>query len=189
MDKNATERAWTRNCDCLLIPIKTYTFLKRLLTGISSYLEFPWNIGAIASSNHPHKLDLIHDILRASAAIPIAFPPVAINVKKNGGQYAELHVDGGTGSQVFVYPASVNWRLITKKLKAQGKPMAYVIRNSFIGPDFVMEIYGLGHKLKFWVFATYMQFYPLLKNTDTDQPNRKGGSFVVYCYLFVPRQT
>jgi hypothetical protein len=112
---------------------------RRLLVGtvnLNAGRSVIWNIGAIASSNHPHKLDLIHDILRASAAIPIAFPPVAINVEKNGGQYEELHVDGGTGSQVFVYPASVDWRLITKKLKAQGKPMVYVIRNSFIGPDY-----------------------------------------------------
>ena len=95
-----------------------------------------WNLGAIASSNHPHKLDLIHDILRASAAIPVAFPPVAINVEWNGQQYEELHVDGGTGAQVFVYPASVDWKLITKKLKTQGNPTVYVIRNSFLGPDY-----------------------------------------------------
>ena len=110
---------------------------RRLMVGtvnLNAGRSVIWNIGAIASSNHPHKLDLIHEILRASAAIPIAFPPVAINVEKNGGQYEELHVDGGTGAQVFVYPASVDWRLITKKLKAQGKPMVYVIRNSFLGP-------------------------------------------------------
>jgi len=47
-----------------------------------------------------------------------------------------MHVDGGTGSQVFVYPAAANWRLITKKLKVHGKPKVYVIRNSFIDPDY-----------------------------------------------------
>ena len=95
-----------------------------------------WNIGAIASSNHPQKLDLIHSILRASAAIPVAFPPVNITVENNGAQYEELHVDGGTGSQVFVYPASVDWKQITQKLKAQGNPRVYVIRNSFLEPDY-----------------------------------------------------
>lgn len=95
-----------------------------------------WNIGAIASSNHPHKEDLIRSILRASAAIPVAFPPVSISVESNGQQYEELHVDGGTGSQVFVYPASVDWRKITQKLKAQGEPRVFVIRNSFIEPDY-----------------------------------------------------
>jgi len=95
-----------------------------------------WNIGAIAASDHPAKLALIHDILRASAAIPVIFPPIDITVENNGIQYEELHVDGGTGSQVFVYPAAVNWKRITKKLKVQGKPKVFVVRNSFIGPDY-----------------------------------------------------
>jgi predicted patatin/cPLA2 family phospholipase len=95
-----------------------------------------WDIGAIASSTHPHKLELVHDILRASAAIPVAFPPVTISVAKNDKQYEELHVDGGTGSQVFVYPASVDWREITKKLKAKGDPAVYVIRNAFLDPNY-----------------------------------------------------
>jgi predicted patatin/cPLA2 family phospholipase len=91
-----------------------------------------WNIGAIAVSNSPHKLELIHDILRASSAIPIAFPPVGITVENNGRQYEEFHVDGGTGSQVFVYPASVDWKIIKEKIKVQGTPKVYVIRNSFL---------------------------------------------------------
>ncbi len=95
-----------------------------------------WNIGAIAASDYPLKLELIHDILRASAAIPVAFPPVPILVEKNGSQYEELHVDGGAGSQVYVYPAAVDWKRITKKLKVQGDPKVYVIRNSFLEPDY-----------------------------------------------------
>ncbi len=94
-----------------------------------------WNLGAIANSNHPEKVTLIHEILRASSAIPIAFPPVIIQTEANGKQYDELHVDGGTGSQVFVYPAAVNWELIMEKLKVPGKPNVYVLRNSFIDPD------------------------------------------------------
>jgi len=95
-----------------------------------------WNIGAIAGSDHPGRLNLIHDIMRASASIPVAFPPVAIQVVNNGMQYNELHVDGGTGSQVFVYPAAVDWKQITKKLKVKGNPRVYVIRNAFTEPDY-----------------------------------------------------
>jgi predicted acylesterase/phospholipase RssA len=91
-----------------------------------------WNIGAIAVSNYPHKLQLIHNILQASAAIPIVFPPVGIRVENNGRQYEELHVDGGTGSQVFVYPATIDFKEIKKKLRVQGTPNVYVIRNSFL---------------------------------------------------------
>jgi predicted patatin/cPLA2 family phospholipase len=95
-----------------------------------------WNIGAIAASDYPQKMTLIHELLRASAAIPVAFPPVIISVEAEGQQYDELHVDGGTGSQVFVYPAAADWRLVTKKLKVKGKPQVYVIRNSFLDPDY-----------------------------------------------------
>ncbi len=95
-----------------------------------------WNIGAIAASDHPEKADLIHNVLRASAAIPIAFPPVIIPVEADGEHYDEMHVDGGTGSQVFIYPAAVDWPKITAKLKVKGKPNVYVIRNSFLDPDY-----------------------------------------------------
>jgi len=95
-----------------------------------------WNIGAIAESDHPDKVNLIQDILRASASIPVAFPPVVIKVEVDGTSYDEMHVDGGTGSQVFTYPASVDWREITKKLKVVGTPEVYVIRNSFLEPDY-----------------------------------------------------
>jgi len=95
-----------------------------------------WNIGAIAASDYPQKAELIRELLRASAAIPVAFPPVFISVEAEGKQYDEMHVDGGTGSQVFVYPAAADWRLVTEKLKVHGKPQVYVIRNSFLDPDY-----------------------------------------------------
>ena len=95
-----------------------------------------WNIGAISMSDYPDKNMLIREIMRASAAIPVAFPPVMIPVEVNGQQYNEMHVDGGTGSQVFVYPASVDWKMITKKLKVKGRPEVYVIRNAFLDPDY-----------------------------------------------------
>ena len=95
-----------------------------------------WSIGAIALSHHPDKVTLIHELLRASAAIPIAFPPVAISVEADGVAYEELHVDGGTGSQVFVYPAAANFRLMMEKLNVQGTPKVYVVRNAFVEPDY-----------------------------------------------------
>ena len=95
-----------------------------------------WNIGSIANSDHPRKIALIHDIMQASASIPVFFTPVAIPVNVNGTQYDELHVDGGTGSQVFVYPAALDWREVTERLKVKGTPQVYVIRNGFIEPDY-----------------------------------------------------
>ena len=91
-----------------------------------------WNIGAIADSDSPRKLRLIHKILQASAAIPVLFPPVAIRVEVDGEIYDELHVDGGTGSQVFVYPATMDWGKIARQLRVKGEPKVYVIRNALL---------------------------------------------------------
>lgn len=95
-----------------------------------------WNIGAIAVSDSPQKVSLIRTVLLASAAIPVFFPPVVIPVEIDGQPYDEMHVDGGAGSQVFVYPAAVNWRAIKRRLKVQGAPNVYIIRNSFIGSNY-----------------------------------------------------
>jgi predicted acylesterase/phospholipase RssA len=46
-----------------------------------------WNIGALAASGHPGALELFRKILRASAAIPGAFPPVLVDVELDGKKY------------------------------------------------------------------------------------------------------
>jgi len=94
-----------------------------------------WNITRIAASGEPGALDLIRQILLASASIPAAFPPVAIDVEAQGRRYQELHVDGGTASQVFLYPAGMPWDELVEKLEVLGAPRAYVIRNSRLDPE------------------------------------------------------
>jgi patatin-like phospholipase len=95
-----------------------------------------WNLGAIAASDVPGKARLIHDVLQASAAIPVAFPPVLISVEAHGRTYDEMHVDGGTAQQVFVYPTEMDWPRILDRLEAVGPPTVYVIRNAFLDADF-----------------------------------------------------
>jgi len=95
-----------------------------------------WNITEIAASEFPGKVELIHDILQASSAIPVAFPPVMIDVEVNGETYDEMHVDGGTASQVFVYPASVDWDWVMERLHTVDTTKIYVVRNAFLAPDF-----------------------------------------------------
>jgi len=65
-----------------------------------------WDIGAIAASGEPGALGLVRELIRASAAIPVAFPPIFIDVVgPDGTKYDEMHVDGGAASQVtFVSP-------------------------------------------------------------------------------------
>jgi hypothetical protein len=89
-----------------------------------------WDIGAIAASGQPEAKDLVHKIMLASASIPGAFPPVKIHVEANGKKYDELHVDGGTTNQVFVYPPSLDWRKYMKLLEVPDSANVYVIRNS-----------------------------------------------------------
>ncbi len=97
-----------------------------------------WNIGRIASSGHPGAPDLIRQVLLASASIPGVFPPAYIRVQgPDGRTYQEMHVDGGTSSQMFLYPSRTNWAALMKLLDVRGTPTAYLIRNSRMQPDYV----------------------------------------------------
>jgi hypothetical protein len=44
-------------------------------------------------------------------------------------------VDGGTTTQVFLFPADLDWKVFAEKLKVKGKSRVYVIRNSFFQPQ------------------------------------------------------
>jgi predicted acylesterase/phospholipase RssA len=95
-----------------------------------------WNITEIAASGHPGAPELIRDIMLASASIPGAFPPVHITVEgADGRHYEEMHVDGGTATQVFLYPLGLDWKRVLSKLKVPGTPKVYVVRNSKIMLD------------------------------------------------------
>jgi predicted patatin/cPLA2 family phospholipase len=111
---------------------------RRLFVGTTNLdAERPvfWNITAIASSGDPKALELVHKILLASASIPAAFPPVFIEVEADGRRYDEMHVDGGTTTQVFLFPAELDWSEVADKLKVKGKSRVFVIRNSFLQPQ------------------------------------------------------
>ena len=62
-----------------------------------------WDMGAIAASGKPGSLELFRKIMLASAAIPVVFPPVYIDVEAGGQRHEEMYVDGGTATQVFFY--------------------------------------------------------------------------------------
>ena len=87
-----------------------------------------WNMTAIAASKAPGSLQLFRSVLLASASIPGAFPPVMIDVTVAGVRHQEMHVDGGTMTQVFVYPPSLNTDLFTQT--APRRRVLYIIRNA-----------------------------------------------------------
>jgi predicted acylesterase/phospholipase RssA len=92
-----------------------------------------WNVGALAASGKPGALKLFHQILRASAAIPGLFEPVMIDVELDGKKYQEMHVDGGTIAQLFLYPPALEANRLLKR-----KRVAYIIRNARLDPDYAM---------------------------------------------------
>ena len=89
-----------------------------------------WNMTAIAASQDPGSMELFRRILLASASIPGAFPPVMIDVNLGGTSYQEMHVDGGTMAQVFLYPPS-----ISVANTVQRKRVLYIIRNARLDAD------------------------------------------------------
>jgi len=94
-----------------------------------------WNMTKIASSRDARALKLFRSIIIASAALPGAFPPVMVDVEVNGKKYQEMHVDGGTVAQVFVYPPSLKLKELAGKQNALRKRNLYIIRNSRLDPQ------------------------------------------------------
>jgi predicted acylesterase/phospholipase RssA len=104
-------------------------------TNLDAGRPVAWNITSIAASDYPEKQKLIVDVLLASASIPGVFPPVLIEVDVGGTTYDELHVDGGAVSQVFVYPSSLDFAEVLKRVEITKPFNIYVIRNSKLKPD------------------------------------------------------
>lgn len=61
-----------------------------------------WDMGAIAASDRPDRLERYREALRASASIPIGFPPVYFPVEVDGREYSQMHVDGGAVANLFL---------------------------------------------------------------------------------------
>ena len=97
-----------------------------------------WNIGAIAESGHPQALNLVHEVILASASIPGAFPPVNVSVTVDGKPYNEMHVDGGVTRQVFMYPPTYSPLAVDKAIGWKPKRTVYIIRNNKIEPEYAV---------------------------------------------------
>lgn len=105
-------------------------------TNIDAGRPVAWDLGKIASSDSPEAVQLIQDILLASASIPGAFPPVMFEVEADGQQYDEMHVDGGATSVVHLYPLALDWERLLDRLDAKGKPNVYLVRNGLLDEEY-----------------------------------------------------
>ena len=95
-----------------------------------------WNMTKIAASPDPRALELFRAIIIASAAIPGAFSPVMIDVEAGGAQYQEMHVDGGTMAQVFIYPPDLDLKELERRGGIEDREgLLYIIRNSRLDPE------------------------------------------------------
>ncbi len=98
-----------------------------------------WNMGAVANSVHPAAYEVFRQVLIASAAIPILFPPVLIDVEVDGRVYDEMHVDGGTVGQMFFYGATLDWRRVLREVSGEENPVDhstfYAIVDGEIDPE------------------------------------------------------
>lgn len=88
-----------------------------------------WDIGEIALSGKKNALDLVHNILLASSAVPGIFPPVIIDVKVGRQHFTELHVDGGVTRQAFLYPPQFIEDDAVQSIGDSIERKLYIIRN------------------------------------------------------------
>jgi hypothetical protein len=107
-----------------------------LTTDLDRELPVVWDLGAIASSSSPGRLDLYRQAVLASASIPAVFPPVLIDVTFDGKKYDELHVDGGVFAQSFFIGNALDLKKTVRDAHPDWDKDAvqrlYVIRNGRI---------------------------------------------------------
>lgn len=95
-----------------------------------------WDLGEIAASGAPGRVELIRDVLLASASIPGVFPPVHIQVRSGGQTFDEMHVDGGTTNSVFVIPDSLLSTQNAEGLATTVNPEMTLLYNGVLSPRY-----------------------------------------------------
>ena len=109
-------------------------------TNIDAEQPIIWDMGAIAASGKPERLELFRKVLLASASIPSLFPPVLIDVNVNGKKYQEMHVDGGVFFQSFSIAAMVDLPTVIRaahpEFTGEIEQNLYVLRNGWVTPTF-----------------------------------------------------
>ncbi len=100
-----------------------------ITTHFDALRPMAWNIGAIADRRGARAIQLIHQIILASAAIPVLFPPVAIEFDIDDKRFTELHVDGSVSQHVFAYPSQIHVDRLDKAMGLTFRRRIFLIRN------------------------------------------------------------
>ncbi|OBX19571.1 hypothetical protein A9995_07445 [Erythrobacter sp. QSSC1-22B] len=110
---------------------------RRLLvqtTNLDAARGVVWDMGAIANSTNPRRLELFRNVLLASASIPGLFAPVMIEVSEGEQSFREMHVDGSATAGFLAIPES-----IISRGGSEGRPtrdQMFVILNGRLRPEF-----------------------------------------------------
>lgn len=104
-------------------------------TNLDAQRPVIWDMGRIAMSGDPQAISLFRKILLASASVPGVFPPVQIQVRADGRDYDEMHVDGGVTQQVFVAPTALDFKDIDRIAGQRVKRRLFILRNGKITPE------------------------------------------------------
>lgn len=104
-------------------------------TNLDAQRPVIWDMGRIAMSRDPHAPALFRNILLASASVPGAFPPVRIQVRANGHDYDEMHVDGGVTQQVFLAPTALAFSDLDRATGQHVTRRLFILRNGKISPE------------------------------------------------------
>ena len=94
-----------------------------------------WDMGRIAISQSQEALVLFRKVLLASATLPGVFAPIRIQVRADGQEFDELHVDGGVTRQVFLAPSLLATARFNSGIAGSARPQLYIIRNGKIAPE------------------------------------------------------
>jgi hypothetical protein len=112
---------------------------RRLLvatTNLDANRPVIWDLGAIASIGSARAVQLFRQVILASTALPIFFPPCYVDVEYEGQTYDEMHVDGGVTGQVLLYGRALTACEVLLDRSMSGRVTYYVIRNGKLSTDF-----------------------------------------------------
>ena len=140
-DSLATSKPLIRLIDHLITPdviakvAEQYRLGRRFYVGttnLDAHRLVIWNMGKVANSHTPQAIKLFRNIIVASASTPTLLPPVYITVHAQGNTYDEMHVDGGTSTQLFVYGFMIDLNKAIQQARLKHRPRIhlYVIRNA-----------------------------------------------------------